>query len=158
MYLCFYQFANILTTNISLNFFWNYDEKQYSNIQLIQVSFCREIKKGGLMVLGSVIVGDIESMAGKNLQVKIRKGWNKYITDRSIKGTCQIMCTNYVQLCTIKYKIKYKQQYNISKTYLHIVVRTNFFIFFFGSYFYFFWFIFLFFGSYFYFLVHILFW
>ena len=63
------------------------------------VNFCREIKKGGLMVLGSVIVGDVSDLAGKNaLNTKIRDGWHKYITDRGIKAFPQEVISPTVRL------------------------------------------------------------
>jgi potassium/chloride transporter 9 len=62
------------------------------------VNFCREIKKGGLMVLGNVIVGDVGDFAKKEVNQKIRDGWSKYITDRGIKAFPQEVIAPTVRL------------------------------------------------------------
>ena len=67
------------------------------------VNFCRDIKKGGLMVLGSVIVGDLNDMVTSRhglapLNERIRSGWSKYITDRGIKAFPQEVIAPTVRL------------------------------------------------------------
>lgn len=67
------------------------------------VNFCRDIKKGGLMVLGSVIVGDLNDMVTSKhglapLNERIRSGWSKYITDRGIKAFPQEVIAPTVRL------------------------------------------------------------
>lgn len=57
------------------------------------INFGREIKKGGLMVLGNVVQGNIEEKDKKEALDRIHQGWLKYLGERGIKAFSQeIIC------------------------------------------------------------------
>jgi potassium/chloride transporter 9 len=52
------------------------------------IDFCRTLKKGGLLVLGNVLVGELEDLGEQSIEM--RKNWLSFIQKRSIKAFPQV--------------------------------------------------------------------
>jgi hypothetical protein len=52
------------------------------------IDFCRTLKKGGLLVLGNVLVGELMDLGEQSIQM--RKNWLSFIQKRSIKAFPQV--------------------------------------------------------------------
>ena len=50
------------------------------------VNFCNDMKKGGLLVLGNVLVGNLADFERTQVAARIRTGWLKYIKEERIKA------------------------------------------------------------------------
>ena len=52
------------------------------------IDFCRTLKKGGLLVLGNVLVGELVDLGEQSIEM--RKNWLSFIHKRSIKAFPQV--------------------------------------------------------------------